>query len=151
MSGFYVTITTDDIPSSYRLFCVESDNSKGVTIEDSSMNINYGIGGSLRLSTSSTGKEGDWTYFDLLGKTLSWNVDLSNVPCGLNATFYSVYSKHGEGYRDACATYPSTTELDFMEANLYCWHTTLHRAHNDCGSAPPIGLGGTIQNSRYQF
>jgi hypothetical protein len=149
MTGFYITISSQN----YRLFCAESDYAKGVntTPQGISMNLNYGVGGSLRLSTSPTGKEGDWTYFSLLGKTISWEIDLSNVPCGLNSTFYSVYLKDGQSYKDACATYPSTTELDFMEANKYSWHTTLHRANNDCGSAPPIGFGGTINNSKYQF
>jgi len=148
-----LVITCDDSPQSYRLFCVEGDHAKGVTFdnENRSMTLNYGVGGSLRLSTSPSGTSGNWTYFSLLGKTLSWNVDLSNVPCGLNATFYSVHLAQGMGYRDACATFPTTTELDFMEANQHAWHTTLHRSSGDCGSAPPVGIGGTISDPRYLF
>jgi len=151
MSGFYLEILKNNIPASYRLFCVESDYAKGVSTNADSMNLNYGVGGSLRLSTSPTGTEGNYYYFDLLGNKLSWNVDLSNVPCGLNATFYSVYLHNGDKYKDACATWTSTTELDFMEANQYCWHSTFHRASGDCGGAPPIGYGGTISDPRYLF
>ena len=148
-----LVITVEENPQTYRLFCVQGDNAKGVDFENEEtvMNLNYGVGGSLRLSTSPSGKSGDWTYFSLLGKTLSWTVDLSNVPCGLNATFYSVHLSQGMGYRDACATFPSTTELDFMEANQHAWHTTLHRSSGDCGGAPPVGIGGTISDSRYLF
>jgi hypothetical protein len=151
MTGFCLTISEGGIEDSFRLFCAEGDQAKGVSCQGSFLNLNYGTGGSLRLSTSSTGTNTHWTYFSLLGKTLSWDVDLSNVPCGLNATFYSVFLHDGNSYRDACATFPSTTELDFMEANRYAWHTTLHRGSNDCGSAPPIGIGGTIGDPRYQF
>jgi len=151
--GFFLDVLVENIPTTYRLFCAEGDQARGVTMTDENrvMNLNYGVGGSLRLSTSSTGTSGNWSYVDVLGKTVSWTVDLSNVPCGLNATFYSVVLEQGEGYRDACATFPSTTELDYMEANRYAWHTTLHRGKNDCGSAPPIGYGGTISDSRYLF
>jgi len=151
MSGFYLTISQDDTAEAYRLFCAEGDHAKGVSCDGAVMNLKYGIGGSLRLSTSPTGTNTHWTYFSLLGKTLSWDVDLSNVPCGLNATFYSVFLHDGNSYRDACATFPSTTELDFMEANRYAWHTTLHRGSNDCGGAPPVGIGGTIQDPKYRF
>jgi hypothetical protein len=146
-----LVITLDETPQEFRLFCAEGDNARGVHLAGSSMNLNYGVGGSLRLSTSPSGKSGDWTYFHLLGKSLAWTVDLSNVPCGMNATFYSVLLSQGNGYRDACATFPSTTEMDFMEANQYAWHTTLHRKSGDCGSAPPVGVGGTISDSRYLF
>uniref|UniRef100_A0A6C0K4R1 Uncharacterized protein n=1 Tax=viral metagenome TaxID=1070528 RepID=A0A6C0K4R1_9ZZZZ len=150
-TGFFLTIDINSNPTIYRLFCVESDYAQGVSITGSSMNLNYGVGGSLRLSTSPTGTDGNWSYFDLLGKTISWDVDLSNVPCGLNATFYSVYLQNGSQYLDACATNPATTELDFMEANLSSWHTTFHSKNNDCGGAPPLGYGGTINDPRYEF
>jgi len=154
--GFYLEVNQDSVPTTYRLFCAEGDQARGVTMTENNtvMNLNYGVGGSLRLSTSPSGTSGNWSYFPVLGKTISWTVDLSNVPCGLNATFYSVVLEQGWGYRDACATFPSTTELDFMEANRYSWHTTLHRGKNDCGSAPPIGIGGTVSNAsdpRYLF
>ena len=153
-TGFNIQIDIEGTPTSdFRLFCAEGDQTKGVSMENNntSMTLNYGVGGSLRLSTSPTGKSGTWTSFHVLGNTLSWTVDLSNVPCGLNATFYSVVLQNGQSYRDACATFPSTTELDFMEANQYAWHTTLHRGKNDCGPAPPIGCGGTISDPKYHF
>ena len=148
---FELVLSVDHESKEYRLFCEESDQAKGVTLDQSKLTLNYGVGNSLRLSTSPSGTSGDWTYFSLLGKTLSWDVDLSNVPCGLNATFYSVYLSQGMGYRDACATFFSATELDFMEANQYAWHTTFHCAPNDCGSAPPLGFGGTLSDPRYLF
>jgi len=148
---FSLEISEDGQEKDYRLFCEESDYAKGVVTDKASMTLNYGVGNSLRLSTSPSGTSGDWSYFSLLGKTLSWDVDLSNVPCGLNATFYSVYLSQGMGYRDACATFFSATELDFMEANRYAWHTTMHCAPNDCGGAPPMGFGGTISDPRYLF
>lgn len=151
--GFHVNISKNGEEQDYRLFCQEGDQNKGVTFENNNqkMMINYGVGGSLRLSTSPTGKSGNWSFFDLFGNTLSFEVDLSNVPCGLNATFYSIVLEDGQKYRDACATFPSTTELDFMEANRYVWHSTFHRQKNDCGSAPPLGYGGTIRDPKYLF
>lgn len=146
-----LSLTVDGSLEAYRLFCVEGDQARGVDLSGTRMTLNYGVGGSLRLSTSPSGASGDWSYFSFLGKTLSWTVDLSNVPCGLNATFYSVHLSQGQGYHDACSTFFTTTELDFMEANQYAWHTTLHRASHDCGSAPPIGYGGTISDPRYLF
>ena len=144
-----IELNVDDTTESYRLFCVEGEQAKGVDLSGPRMTLNYGVGGSLRLSTSPSGTSGDWTFFNLLGRTLSWTVDLSNVPCGLNATFYAVSLTQKDGYHDACATFFTTTEVDFMEANQHAWHTTLHRGSHDCGSAPPVGIGGTISDPRY--
>jgi Glycosyl hydrolase family 7 len=144
-----MVLNVDGNSDKYRLFCVEGDEAKGVDLSGSQMTLNYGVGGSLRLSTSPSGTSGDWTFFNLLGRTVSWTVDLSHVPCGLNATFYAVSLTQKDGYHDACATFFTTTEVDFMEANQYAWHTTLHRGSHDCGSAPPIGIGGTISDPRY--
>lgn len=154
---FSLQINQEGTPMTYRLFCAEGDQARGVTMTEDNkvMNLNYGVGGSLRLSLSRpSGTSGNWSFIEMLGKTLTWTVNLSEVPCGLNATFYSVVLAQGQGYRDACATFPSTTELDFMEANRYAWHTTLHRGKNDCGSAPPLGTGGTVSTAsdpRYLF
>jgi hypothetical protein len=106
---------------------------------------------SHRLATSTDGKDRDWAFVHLFNTTLEWTVDLSTIPCGLNATFYSAKQSVGSQYVDACATNPSETEFDFMEANRDSWHTTLHLKVNDCGQAPPIGYGGTISKPEYLF
>jgi hypothetical protein len=149
-AGFFVSILVDSANTVYRLFCTESDYTQGITATGTPT-IEMVYNSSHRLATSTNGQDQNWAFVPLFNKTIQWTVDLSTIPCGLNATFYSCNLKQGQSYADACATNPSATEFDFMEANQSAWHTTLHLQNNDCGSAPPIGIGGTISDSKYLF
>ena len=141
--GFYVDLFIDDVRKTYRLFCTESDYTTGV-IATGNNSIQLQYNQSHRLATSSNGQDTQWAFVPLFQKTIEWTVDLSKCPCGLTATFYSGKETINSEYADACATNPPATEFDFMEANRSSWHTTLHLQDNDCGSAPTIGYGGTI-------
>lgn len=149
-TGFYVSIDIGGVAQTYRLYCTESDYATGITATGKNL-ITLQYNQSHRLATSSNGQDTQWAFVPLFNKTIEWTVDLSTVPCGLNATFYSGKETIGSAYADACATNPSATEFDLMEANQSSWHTTLHLKDNDCGSAPPIGFGGTINDPKYLF
>lgn len=149
-AGFFVTIVVNNNNVLYRLYCTESDYAQGI-IANGSDTIIIKYDQPHRLATSTDGKDRDWAFVPLFNTTLEWTVDLSTIPCGLNATFYSAKERVGSQYADACATNPPDTEFDFMEANRDSWHTTLHLKINDCGQAPPIGYGGTISNPEYMF
>lgn len=149
-TGFFVKIIVNNSNVLYRLYCTESDYAQGI-IANGTDTIIIKYDQSHRLATSSNGTDKNWAFVPLFNTTLEWTVDLSTIPCGLNATFYSAKEQVGNTYADACATNPSETEFDFMEANRESWHTTLHCKENDCGQAPPIGYGGTISDPRYMF
>lgn len=149
-TGFYVSVILNSFSTTFRLYCTESDYAQGI-VADGGNQMTLAYNQSHRLATSSDGQDKDWAFVPLFNKTIQWTVDLSTVPCGLNATFYSTNLQQGQAYADACATNPGATEFDFMEANQYAWHSTLHLKSNDCGQAPPIGYGGTINNPKYLF
>jgi hypothetical protein len=149
-TGFFVSLLLDSLPTTFRLFCTESDYTQGIVADGTNL-VSIEYNQSHRLATSTNGQNTSWAFVPLFNKTIEWTVDLSNIPCGLNATYYSTNLTVGQQYADACATNPGATEFDFMEANQSAWHTTLHLKNNDCGSAPPIGYGGTITDPKYLF
>ena len=145
--GFYVNIEIDGVAQTYRLFCTESDYTPGVVATgDTSITLIYNsvTGTGNRLATSSNGQDRNWAFLPVFNKTLEWTIDFSNQPCGLNNSFYSAIQTIGSDYGDGCITNPPAAEFDFMEGNRSVWHTTLHLKDNDCGTAPSIGYGGTI-------
>jgi hypothetical protein len=84
-----------------------------------------------------------FVYLSLLGKTLSYSVDLSHVSCGCNAAIYLVSmpgyvnatgppdsGTRGDYYCDANtggAGQASCPEVDLMEANIRVSASTLHQ------------------------
>ena len=67
---------------------------------------------------------------DLLGKTLSYTVDVSEVDCGCNAALYLVAmdkpTSFSSGYCDIQSAGDNCLEIDLMEANRKAFQTTLH-------------------------
>merc|ERR1712046_148292 len=96
--------------------------------------------------------------WNLIGKTLSYHVDLSDVGCGCNAAFYFVTmpagtrTKCNDYYCDANAVCGSNcAELDIQEGNSHAWATTPHHAYSPKGCekhAPDYGPGRTIDPAR---
>jgi len=77
---------------------------------------------------------------NLLGKTLSYNVDLTGVSCACNAALYfvtmpaGVKTKCNDYYCDANAVCGSNcAELDIQEGNSHAWATTAHHAYDAKG------------------
>jgi len=70
-----------------------------------------------------------YVRFNLLGKTLTFTVDLSGVPCGVVACFYFVALwKPGPGssYCDIQPNFGGCFEIDVMEANSHAYEASLH-------------------------
>ena len=65
------------------------------------------------------GNERQYHLLNLLGKTLHFTADVSNVPCSNNAALYFVSMRAGRSPGSYCdiQTQPSCTELDLFEAN----------------------------------
>lgn len=100
---------------------------------------------------------------NLLGKTLSYNVDLTGVSCACNAALYfvtmpaSVRTKCNDYYCDANAVCGSNcAELDIQEGNSHAWATTPHHAYDakGCEIHPAVvdyGPGKTIDPTLRSF
>ena len=112
-----------------------------------------------------------YAAWQLLGKSLAFDVDVSAAGCGCNAAVYLVGMAQGghdagtcggDFYCDAnfvCGADSACTEIDLMEANAHAWHSTPHLVAPagdasglaDGGAAvadaagQPLGLGGGIQ------
>lgn len=67
-----------------------------------------------------------WVKFNLLGKTLTYTVDLSKVGCGTVATFYFVSINDPSASSNYCDAAQGCFELDIMEGNRMAFHSSLH-------------------------
>ena len=97
-----------------------------------------------------------YSAWHLLGKTLSFTVDLSAAECGCNAAVYLVPMRSnaqagncgGDFYCDAnevCGV--RCDEIDLLEANLHAIHATAHTA--DDGGGHGNGLGGVYGTTAF--
>jgi hypothetical protein len=142
-AGFYLDIVENSTTTTYPLYCYAKDTTTGVITTGKTLTMNFSQGPQqlnvCKTKCTSDTDTCDWAFFDILGQQISFTVDLSQIPCNYNLTFYSATLHTGESYCDAQR---GCTEVDFMEANLYAWHTTMHIKTDPGGT--PIGYGGTI-------
>jgi hypothetical protein len=119
------------------------ENALGVTTSDGTLTQrlvtkngeNTNIGSRLYL-LDSTGER--YEYINFIGKEISYDLDVSQIPCGVNAALYSVEmpldgtgtegAKCGTGYCDANYTGGTgCAELDIQEANNQAMAITTHQ------------------------
>lgn len=146
-AGFYLTVDENGKKRKYPLFSHVSDWSKGVTTSSANntdITLNYSIGGPIQLDflESKTPKY-NYKFFDILNKTISFTVDVSNVPHNHNFALYTSALTKGDIYKDAQSA-DSRTEIDLMEANRISYHFTAHKRF-DKGGKLTMGIGGVIQ------
>uniref|UniRef100_A0A7S0FIM8 cellulose 1,4-beta-cellobiosidase (non-reducing end) n=1 Tax=Pyrodinium bahamense TaxID=73915 RepID=A0A7S0FIM8_9DINO len=97
-------------------------------------NNSFGIKGKQRMYLLQNWMVPDWwkseyVLFNLLGKTISFTVDLSKMPCGVVSCLYFVENwKPGPGsnYCDIQKDFGGCFELDLMEANSVAYEASLH-------------------------
>ncbi|CAK0859706.1 unnamed protein product [Prorocentrum cordatum] len=93
---------------------------------------------------------GEYSSINLLGRRLSFSVDLSGAQCGCVVAMYLTPLARSpqpgtcgsDYYCDAaevCGV--RCEELDIMEANTHAWHTTAHTASDTAGVG--TGIGGS--------
>eukprot|EP00419_Tripos_fusus_P000243 CAMPEP_0172691612 /NCGR_PEP_ID=MMETSP1074-20121228/24675_1 /TAXON_ID=2916 /ORGANISM="Ceratium fusus, Strain PA161109" /LENGTH=475 /DNA_ID=CAMNT_0013511709 /DNA_START=145 /DNA_END=1572 /DNA_ORIENTATION=- len=99
-----------------------------------SRNGTFGIAGKQRMYLMEDAWVHDWFgakyhIFNLLGKTVSYTVDLSQMPCGVAACLYFVANRKpgpGSNYCDIQPDYGGCFEIDLMEANSVAYEASLH-------------------------
>lgn len=99
-----------------------------------SHNGTFGITGKQRMYLMEDAWVHDWFgakyhVFNLLGKTVSYTVDLSQVPCGVAACLYFVANRKpgpASNYCDIQPDYGGCFEIDLMEANSAAYEASLH-------------------------
>jgi len=91
---------------------------------------------------------------NLIGKTVRYTIDISGAGCGCNAAFYLVSMRQNDNRSDCLDYYCDANsvcgvacdEIDIQEANLFSWHSTLHRFDDKGGFGRGYGGGGQDWN-----
>jgi len=116
-----------------------------------------GIRGNNRLNLVDDYLLQDWATaapisFDLLGKSVFYTVDMTNVPCGTLASLYFVENQHPGASSNYCDILKGGCyEIDIMEANSVAWEASTHVQTGDAfdGSCNEMGCSNNI--GRYPF
>lgn len=145
MTGFQIRVNEDGQDRVYPLYCHSSDYCTGVLCEQDlkKISLNYSKSGSIQLDFLEDKNFGDYAFFSLVNKKLSFDMDVSCVRKNHNFAFYSSALTKWDVYRDA-QSWDSRTEMDFVECNRTAYHFTAHKSF-DKGGGMIMGTGGTIQ------
>merc|ERR1719468_793878 len=130
---------------------VKGDPASKVDVEGNKIMANM-KGRSYFADTCMAGKYNhtDYVALPLLGRVMTFTVDLSNVGCGCNAAFY-LTNLHQNSELSDCEDYYCDAnsvcgvpcpEIDIMESNYYAWHSTVHTEDDRNGKAAGYGGGG---------
>jgi len=108
---------------------------------------------SPRITLSGDGGNTFYRFPNLLGKTLSLDVDVSKTVCSCNAAFFFISPPPGTPISEYCDGQTNCTEIDVMEANAHGLQVTPHcgtggdTCHQGCSknyrSAQGFGPGGS--------
>jgi len=121
----------------------------------------FGIQGKQRMYLMEDLSVNDWwgskyVFYNLLGKTVTFTVDISGVPCGVAACLYFVAIWNpgpGSQYCDIQPNFGGCFEMDLMEANSHAYEASLH---TDLGSRTAFDgtcnmNGCSVNVGRYPF
>lgn len=101
--------------------------SRGVSVSDGSISLSMKHSPRIYMLDDGGSK---YEMFNLVGKQISFDVDISRVPCDYNLALYfsemSQSASIGSGYCDAQGQGYACAEMDIFEANLVASHLTSH-------------------------
>jgi len=158
-----ISAGTLDIVGASTMYLAGTNNG---TAEGSKLTLNHNVGLTIISSCEEDWKPDSIAQFQLLGRTLSFTVDLSEVGCACNLAFYLIAApgrgidgepnrgNHREGappfYCDANKVGGQwCPEIDLMEANNHVFQATPHRCEPSVeGHYELCDRGGCAQNTR---
>jgi len=134
---------------------VKDDPAGKVEVEDNKVIPNY-LGRSYFADRCSPGQYNNREYLalQLLGRSMTFTVDLSEAGCGCNVALY-LTSLHQNSGRSECKDFycdansvcgVACAEIDIMEANAFAFRTSLHSADDRWGLSLGYGGGGAGWN-----
>lgn len=91
---------------------------------------------------------------NLLGKTVSYTVDMTKVPCGVVACLYFVQNQKADSSSNYCDIQTNGCfELDIMEANSVAWETSTHvqTGKDFDGTCNEMGCSNNVGRYPYMF
>jgi len=116
---------------------------------------------SPRIVLSNDGGNSFYRFGNILGKTISFDVDVSSTHCSCNAALYFISPPPGTPITGYCDGQTNCTEIDVMETNSHAFQVTPHcgtggdACHWGCGQnfrqAAGFGPGGSAVDTNHPF
>ncbi|KUI69789.1 putative 1,4-beta-D-glucan cellobiohydrolase B [Cytospora mali] len=144
------SICTDDATCAEKC-CVDGadyESTYGITATDSALKLAFVTGSNVGSRTFLMASDTEYEMFKLLGKEFTFDVDVSNLPCGLNGALYFVsmdadgglskYSgnKAGAAYGTGYCDSQCPRDLKFIngQANVEDWTPSTNDANSGVGN-----------------